>query len=109
MFPNACDKTIPEALRFLSENPRPTGGEDRFNAIHLLQLAEEAECAFTLTMSGTSNSVVDRLKARRALLKDRIELRRSYNNDPHPATTDLIQARVSELDYVIGFLRGKWK
>lgn len=40
---NGCDKTVPAALRFLAENKRPFGGESRFNAAHLYQLAREIE------------------------------------------------------------------
>lgn len=40
---NGCDRTVPEALRFLAHNERPTGGEQHFNMIHLEQLAEEIE------------------------------------------------------------------
>lgn len=40
---NGCNSTVPEALRFLANNERPTGGEQRFNAEHLLQLAGEIE------------------------------------------------------------------
>ena len=40
---NGCDKTVPAALRFLAENERPFGGESRFNAAHLYQLAREIE------------------------------------------------------------------
>lgn len=42
-WPNGCNRTVPEALRFLARHERPTGGEQRFNMIHLLQLAEEIE------------------------------------------------------------------
>lgn len=40
---NGCDRTVPEALRFLAFNDRPSGGEQRFNAAHLHQLAGEIE------------------------------------------------------------------
>ena len=30
-----------EALRYLANNPRPNGGEERYNAAHLLQIADE--------------------------------------------------------------------
>lgn len=40
---NGCDRTAIEALRYLADNERPRGGEDRFNAIHLLQIADELE------------------------------------------------------------------
>lgn len=40
---NGCDKAVPAALRFLAENERPFGGESRFNAAHLYQLAREIE------------------------------------------------------------------
>ena len=42
---NGCDKSAPTALRFLANNERPTGGEDRFNSAHLLQIADEIEAA----------------------------------------------------------------
>lgn len=40
---NRCNKTVPEALRYLANHPRPAGGEVRFNAAHLFQLADEIE------------------------------------------------------------------
>jgi len=43
VWPNGCNRTVPEALRFLASYPRPSGGEDRFNSLHLLQLAGEIE------------------------------------------------------------------
>jgi hypothetical protein len=42
-WPNGCDETGPKALRYLAYNPRPSGGEERFNAEHLLQIADELE------------------------------------------------------------------
>lgn len=45
IFPNGCDRTVPEALRYLATNPRPQGGEQRFNGMHLEQLAGEIERA----------------------------------------------------------------
>ncbi|WP_409264537.1 hypothetical protein [Pseudomonas sp. KCJK9000] len=40
---NGCDSSVPAALRFLANNERPIGGESRFNAEHLYQLAGEIE------------------------------------------------------------------
>lgn len=40
---NGCNKSIPAALRYLAENPRPIGGESSFNTAHLYQLAREIE------------------------------------------------------------------
>lgn len=42
-WPNGCNETVPAALRFLADHDRPIGGESRFNAIHLFQLADEIE------------------------------------------------------------------
>lgn len=42
-WPNECSRTVPEALRFLANHERPSGGEDRFNSLHLIQLASEIE------------------------------------------------------------------
>jgi len=42
-FTNGVEETALEALRFLSENNRPDGGQSRFNAEHLLQTADELE------------------------------------------------------------------
>lgn len=44
-WPNGCDNTIPRALRYLANNPRPSGGEQPFNGAHLYQLAGEMEAA----------------------------------------------------------------
>lgn len=40
---NGCNKSVPSALRYLAENPRPIGGESSFNTAHLYQLAREIE------------------------------------------------------------------
>jgi hypothetical protein len=40
---NGCDESVPAALRFLADNPRPVGGEQSYNAEHLYQLAGEIE------------------------------------------------------------------
>lgn len=40
---NGCDKSVPDALRFLANNERPSGGEQSYNAAHLFQLADEIE------------------------------------------------------------------
>lgn len=40
---NGCLPAAAEALRYLSSNERPSGGEQRFNAAHLLQLADELD------------------------------------------------------------------
>lgn len=45
-FTNNCENTIPEALRFLASNERPKYGNDKFNAEHLYQLADEADRIF---------------------------------------------------------------
>jgi hypothetical protein len=38
---NNSVKTAQEALRYLANNPRPNGGEELYNAEHLLQIADE--------------------------------------------------------------------
>ncbi|KVP96635.1 hypothetical protein WJ97_12185 [Burkholderia ubonensis] len=40
---NGCDQTVPAALRYLANHPRPSGGEQTYNAEHLYQLAGEIE------------------------------------------------------------------
>lgn len=40
---NHCDKTVPAALRYLAENPRPIGGSSSYNTEHLYNLAREIE------------------------------------------------------------------
>lgn len=45
-FDNGCAQTVPEALRFLAKNSPATGGQVKYNAEHLYQLADEAERAF---------------------------------------------------------------
>lgn len=54
-FINQCDEEIIEALRFLAENDRPIGGNERFNAEHLYQLADDLERSL-------EEDKVDRLK-----------------------------------------------
>jgi hypothetical protein len=43
VWPNGCDTKVPAALRFLADHPRPSGGEQTFNAEQLYQLAGEIE------------------------------------------------------------------
>lgn len=50
LWPNGCDARAPEALRFLANNDRPSGGEQFPNAACLLQLADELEAAAKATM-----------------------------------------------------------
>jgi hypothetical protein len=38
---NSCLHTAIQALNFLSSRPRPIGGQDAYNAEHLLQIADE--------------------------------------------------------------------
>ena len=38
---NNSVKTAQDALRYLANNPRPNGGEERYNAAHLFQIADE--------------------------------------------------------------------
>ncbi|MFO3675742.1 hypothetical protein ACKWMZ_26655 [Pseudomonas protegens] len=40
---NSCNESVPAALRYLANHPRPSGGEQRYNAEHLYQLAGEIE------------------------------------------------------------------
>ena len=42
-WPNGSDRTVVKALRYLASNPKPVGGQEQFNAEHLLQLASELE------------------------------------------------------------------
>ena len=53
LWRNGCDQTVPEALRFLAKHDRPSGGEQRFNAAHLLQLAEEIEAVARESVLGS--------------------------------------------------------
>lgn len=41
IFINQCDKQAIEALRYLATHQRPSGGQEKFNAEHLLQIASE--------------------------------------------------------------------
>lgn len=50
-----------EALRFLADNDRPAGGQERFNALHLKQIADE----LALTQ--------ERILLRPLLTKDEVE------------------------------------
>jgi len=43
IWPNGCDETVPEALKYVAENGVPMGGESKFNSEHLWQLASEIE------------------------------------------------------------------
>ncbi|WP_410955089.1 hypothetical protein [Raoultella planticola] len=47
---NGCNKSVPAALRYLAENPRPIGGESSFNTAHLYQLAREIESMSSVSL-----------------------------------------------------------
>ncbi|AMH01842.1 hypothetical protein AL485_23270 [Serratia liquefaciens] len=40
-WPNSCDETAVEALRYLAEKPRPSYGNSPFNTEHLYMIASE--------------------------------------------------------------------
>lgn len=42
-WPNRCNESAVEALRYLSDHDRPIGGEQHYNRAHLLQIADEIE------------------------------------------------------------------
>jgi hypothetical protein len=42
-FINGCDRNAIAALRFLADNKRPMGGNDKFNSEHLYLIAQELE------------------------------------------------------------------
>lgn len=42
-WPNGCNRTAPAALRYLAKHDRPIGGEQYYNAAHLMQIADELE------------------------------------------------------------------
>lgn len=54
---NGCNKSVPAALRYLAENPRPIGGESSFNAAHLYQLAHEIESMSSVSLYHHAQSV----------------------------------------------------
>jgi hypothetical protein len=58
VWPNGCDTTVPAALRYLADHPRPSGGEQKFNAEHLYQLAGEIEQTVRRSHA-TTGAVVD--------------------------------------------------
>lgn len=42
-WPNGCNETAVNALRYLAENKRPIGGSDMYNTEHLYMIAREIE------------------------------------------------------------------
>ncbi|WP_434717055.1 hypothetical protein P5X00_36520 [Paraburkholderia sp. A2RO-4L] len=55
---NGCDESMPAALRYLADYPRPVGGEQTYNAEHLYQLAGEIESTAKRSRA-TAAAVVD--------------------------------------------------
>lgn len=49
---NYCLESASKALRFLADHPRPSGGEQTYNAMHLLQMAEELEVTHKALQGG---------------------------------------------------------
>lgn len=41
VWPNGCNETAVNALRYLAENKRPIGGSDMYNTEHLYMIASE--------------------------------------------------------------------
>lgn len=72
LWPNGCDTTGPKALRYLAAKPRPSGGEDRYNSEHLLQIADELERAAKKTLPAMPGVVTvgDQLEALLAKVTD---------------------------------------
>ncbi len=82
-WPNECSRTVPEALRFLANHERPSGGEDNFNSLHLIQLASEIERMASKPLYAapvTAAPAVD-VETLRAL-SDRWANDRSYTGSP---------------------------
>lgn len=84
-LPNGIDQTVPEALRYLATHDRPSGGEQRFNAIHLYQLADEIE-TFLAEVGGLPS---EDGSAEVAALKAELAIQRSL--------TETARRQVSEL------------
>lgn len=49
VFVNDCYNVAIEALKYLAQNKRPSGGNDRFNSEHLYQIAHEMKVSIELT------------------------------------------------------------
>ncbi|MBK3780356.1 hypothetical protein G3A43_08800 [Paraburkholderia aspalathi] len=50
-WPNGSNESVPRALRYLADHPRPSAGEASYNSAHLFQLADEVETAVKRTRS----------------------------------------------------------
>lgn len=59
IWPNGCSESAPKALRYLASKPRPSGGEDRYNSEHLLQIADELECAVAASIPAATQAPAD--------------------------------------------------
>ena len=57
---NGCNKSVPAALRYLAEKPRPIGGESSFNTAHLYQLAREIERMSSVSLYRHAQPAPDR-------------------------------------------------
>ena len=80
---NGCNKSVPAALRYLAENPRPIGGESSFNAAHLYQLAREIELMAEGTLYRHAQPVVPDAAAVYAQLSDHEKWSTSLENVNH--------------------------
>lgn len=87
---NRCHGQAIEALRHLANHPRPSGGNDTFNAEHLLQIAAELEHSFgaihraAQALAETAETVDDSavLKALRAQWPDTLAAFRGAFDTP---------------------------
>ena len=99
---NGCDKTVPDALRYLAENERPIGGEERFNCAHLYQLADEIERMarlplYTAPVPAAQGDALDAARYRWLRL---------CNLAKHPAVRDGFELGDAHLDAAIDTARG---
>ena len=70
---NGCFNMAAYALRYLSKNLRPSGGQDKFNAEHLLQIADEIEKSIerSATFFNEAHKASDKLFEEAGISKER--------------------------------------
>lgn len=104
---NGCNTSAPEALRYLANNPRPDGGNDRFNAEHLYQIARELEYMASMRLFQTPQPAVSLASSdpeghRQAIADHEADMQPAVDEPEEPEET-LEEACSNLLNYAIEF------
>lgn len=95
---NNCDQTVPAALRYLADNPRPAGGNSSYNAEHLIALAHEIQLTANQTKRLTVKLSADKEPEQEVSGYDGAEFYRAGWNARGQADREAIRASGLEVE-----------